>query len=40
MNSLEIGMIIVVIMGIAFIALVKYQDIQKKDDHGKHTSSD
>ncbi len=36
MNSLEIGMMIVVVMGIAFIALIKYQEDQKHDGSNKH----
>jgi|GEM_PF-5164476 len=35
MNSLEIGMLIVVAMGVAFIALIKYQEDRKNNGHGK-----
>ena len=31
MNSLEVGMLVVVFMGVAFIAIVKYQEAHKGD---------
>jgi hypothetical protein len=34
MNSLEIGMLTVVLMGLVFIAIVKYEDYEK--NHRTH----